>query len=352
MIDFSRFDTIGIRGGRTPIPYLSLNEGEDEKIEFLFTYKGEHQLIARGNLQLIKGKEKTGKSAMGIALIVAALGGSFLQIQPNGVHRVLWVDTEQDKQTLRERVRAALSMANMDDLGESVSIVTLKGENIEDRLTITIDAIKEQHPDFVFIDGAVDLCEDFNDNKSSRNVVEALLKATEQHNVAILCVVHTNKGDNEARGHLGTILQQKCSEVYEVAKDGDTATVKQDKSRFKDIPDIHFKFGDDFTLSEAEYISKDEAKRRELLPIFESIFDGVPFMNYAKLCEAYSTITGKGTEQARKDIKDAVILNLLFRQKDGRESKYALFFPPEIGAGDTILAPERVSDCDNKGLIF
>lgn len=98
------------------------------------------------------------------------------------------VDTEQDKATLRERAKAALKMAHEASSGNRLFIVSLKGENPSERLNLTLTAIQETKPDIVFIDGVVDLCEDFNDNKESTSVTNELLKATEENNCAILAL--------------------------------------------------------------------------------------------------------------------------------------------------------------------
>ena len=163
-IDFSKWG----KGHVTQsVPYLDLT-GEDEPVDFLFCYKGEYNLIARGNLQVLKGREKTGKSSMGVALMVAALKGGFLQIEPNrGDYTLLWIDTEQDRATLRQKGRAALGMAGEPFSTQRVHIVTLKGESPAERLKTTLKAIREARADFVLVDGAADLCDDFNDSKQS-----------------------------------------------------------------------------------------------------------------------------------------------------------------------------------------
>lgn len=324
-IDFSKWG----KGHVTQsVPYLDLT-GEDEPVDFLFCYKGEHNLIARGNLQVLKGREKTGKSSMGVALMVAALKGGFLQIEPNrGDYTLLWIDTEQDRATLRQKGRAALEMAGAPLTSPRVYIVTLKGESPAERLKTTLKAIRETGADFVFVDGAADLCDDFNDSKQSAAVADELLKATEENNCAILCVIHTNKKDDEARGHLGTILQQKCSEVYEVTKQGDTANVGQEKCRFADIPDISFRFADGFMLKEPSTAADImDAREQELRGKFGRLFDGVAEYTYKELCEAYGEQEGVTTRTAAKDVKAATEFCILVKRGEKRETRYSYLFP-------------------------
>ena len=328
-IDFSRWPKESAAASEgCAVPYLDI-DGEDEPVDFLFRYKGKYSLIARGNLQLLKGREKTGKSSMGVALMVAALKGGFLQIEPNrGDYTLLWIDTEQDRATLRQKGRAALGMAGEPFSTQRVHIVTLKSENPAERLKMSLMAIRETKPDFVLVDGAADLCDDFNDGKQSAAVANELLKATEESKCAILCVIHTNKKDDEARGHLGTILQQKSTEVYEVTKQGDTATIRQEKCRFADIPDISFRFADGFTLKEPPTeAAKYDARKQDLQAKFARLFDGVDEYTYKEICESYSEQEASCKSAAQKAIKAAVDFGILEKQGEKRNTRYTYLFP-------------------------
>ena len=126
-----RFDRIPIHTTTTEngriVPYLEI-AGEDEPIEYLFTLGDKYGLIARANLHTLRGAPKTGKSAAGIALIVAAIKGEFIGIKANRDNlAVLWIDTEQDKNTLRQKARAVLDMAGLDTQPEALKVVTLRG---------------------------------------------------------------------------------------------------------------------------------------------------------------------------------------------------------------------------------
>ena len=96
------------------VPYLDI-AGEDEPIDFLLSFGDKYGLLARANLHTLQGTKKAGKSAAGLAFIVAMLKGEFIGIK--AAHpdtRILWIDTEQDKSTLRKKGRAVLSMAGLD----------------------------------------------------------------------------------------------------------------------------------------------------------------------------------------------------------------------------------------------
>ena len=138
--------------GRT-VPYLDI-AGEDEPIDFLLSFGDKYGLLARANLHTLQGTKKAGKSAAGLAFIVAMLKGEFIGIK--AAHpdtRILWIDTEQDKSTLRKKGRAVLSMAGLDTQPERLKIVALRGfGGTADAMAATLQAIEENAADFVFLD--------------------------------------------------------------------------------------------------------------------------------------------------------------------------------------------------------
>ena len=305
--------------GKAPdIPYLDI-WGESEPIDFLFKVESGEPFISRGDMQTIKGREKMGKSAAGIILVGAALGGDFLGVEPQHEQtKVLWIDTEQSEATLRARVRQTLSMTGASE--KALRVVALRGFEVSERLKIVIAAISDWRPDFVFLDGVVDLCTNFNDNEESTKVVGALLKATKDYDCAITGVIHTNKKDDEARGHLGTILQQKSAEVYEVTKSADNiATIKQSLSRFANVPTLRFKFGDNFTIEAVDA----DAMRNEQDERFYTLLAGRKGLRYNELVEAYRKSYGYSERATKAHISKAVERGTLNNEK----GVYTYLFP-------------------------
>ena len=311
---------------RRNIPYLDVS-GEDEPIDFLFTLRGVYGVIARANLHTLQGTKKAGKSAAGLALIVAALKGEFIELTPSRPDlSILWIDTEQDRNTLRQKARAVLAMAGLDTMPERVKIVTLRGYGSpEDLLAATLQAIADNAADFVFLDGVVDLCQAFNDEEKSRDVVRQLETYAEQYGAAILGLIHTNKRDNEARGHLGAILQQKSAEIYQVNKDGNTAKVSQPFSRFAPVPDFSFSFADDFKI-EAEEQASTSGRLLFYFKRFAPLFQKAERMQAKELTQAYMDYYQKSKRSAQSDISAAVQAQALNRTMEGRCVYYSSFY--------------------------
>ena len=331
-----RFDRIPIHATTAEngqiVPYLEI-AGEDEPIEYLVTQGDKYGLIARANLHTLRGAPKTGKSAAGIALIVAALKGEFIGIKANRDKLVvLWIDTEQDRNTLRQRARAVLDMVGLDAQPETLKVVSLRGYGSPaDALTATLQAIEETAADFVFLDGVVDLCRAFNDEEESREVVRRLEAHAEQYGAAILGLIHTNKKDDEARGHLGAIMQQKSAEIYQVNKrEGESfANVTQPLSRFAPVPGFAFAFADDFkitTAADAQQRANSEAMER-MRSTFATLFAGAKKLSKGELKEAYKRAQGCQDRTAEKEIKAAVEAGVLHKTPEGRKAYYTYLFP-------------------------
>lgn len=326
------------------VPYLDL-AGEDDPIDFLFTLGGRYGLIARANLHTLQGTKKAGKSAAGLALIAAALKGEFIGITPSRADlEILWIDTEQDRNTLRQKARAVLAMAELEAMPDRVKIVTLRGfGSPADLLAATLQAIADNSADFVFLDGVVDLCPAFNDEEKSRAVVRQLEAYAEQYGAAILGLIHTNKHDNEARGHLGAVLQQKSAEIYQVNKEGDTAKVTQPFSRFAPVPPFSFTFADDFKIEPAGGPT-DTGQCLYFFKQFYPLFQDTKRLQSKEIVPLYMDYYLKGKRTAQEAVKNAVFFGALDKRKEGTSVFYSLAFYP--GDNDTDGEPDRTADTD------
>lgn len=328
VIDFSRWGRDHARpSGELAEYFVDIwAEEVDDDTPCLFEYSG-RGVMACNNLHLVKGREKTGKSAFGVLLVTAALGGEFLGVRARkeGM-RVLWLDTEQDRGTLAKKARKAVEMAQDGEKGARLRVYTLKSLNPAERRKKALEAINGSGADLVFLDGVADLCEDFNDQKEAALVVGELANATEKVGCALLTAVHTNKTDkSEARGHVGAIAQQKAGEVYEVTRTGNVANVKQVLSRFASVPDIAFEFGDGFALLPAYGgLTKQQEEERKQREAFGKLLAGGKSMNAGELVANYAKQKDCKERKAKDDIKEAVNNGILLAEKRGRETIYRL----------------------------
>ena len=144
-------------------------------------------------------------------------------------------------------------------------------------------------------------------------------------------LIQTNKKDDEARGHLGAIMQQKSAEIYQVNKaEGESiANVTQPFSRFAPVPGFAFAFADDFkitTAADAQQRANSEALER-MRSTFATLFTGVKKLSKGELKEAYKRAHGCQDRTAEKEIKAAIDADILHKTQEGRKVYYSFLFP-------------------------
>lgn|SRR5690554_6479050 len=224
--------------------------GDYPKIENLLTIHGSG-CFARGNLQAIKAKAKNGKTTA-LNLVVAGLlaneatEGLNIFGKKANAKTVLHIDTEQHVSNVHHKMNIVHKMLGVKRELENYHVFSFREYSYIERFQFTKDAIDDLKPDLVIIDGIVDLIADFNDPTESKNFISELMKMSSEFNCAIICVLHENKSarDSTMRGHLGTELLNKCSEVYSVNKSNDIFTVSQTDTRNAPVPEWCFTIGE------------------------------------------------------------------------------------------------------------
>ena len=253
---------------------ISVND-EIEKEEFML-HNGEVAFFAKGDVSAIKSKPKQGKTNSIAAMVAAMLEGSWgpLTCKIEGCN-IVWIDTEQRHSDAKRIYLRALKMAglSMEDNFSRFQMFHLRSFMNDKKMESLKLIIKNCRPDIIFIDGIVDLINNFNDVEESKNIIDTLMRLSTKEesgkNIAIVCVLHTNKAaeDRNMRGHLGTMLTQKAGTVLEVKKNGQIFTVSNTESRNKEVPEWSFRFDDNGDIVDATFMveqaTKEQKEKRE-----------------------------------------------------------------------------------------
>lgn len=206
-------------------------------------------VFPRGDIQAIKGKAKAGKTTAMALITAGMLANDFTDklemfSRPKDILRILHVDTEQHPRSVAWKQKTVYRLIDADpgDPLSNYAVLSLREFSFSDRRDIAKEAIHDFKPDFVLIDGIVDMIADFNDSAESKAFISELMALASRENCAICCVLHENKGkgDNTMRGHIGTELNNKCSETYQVGQLNGIFTVAQTESRNAPAPDFAF----------------------------------------------------------------------------------------------------------------
>ena len=100
----------------------------------------------------------------------------------------------------------------------------------------------------VVIDGIRDMVYDINSPSESTRIISKLMQWTDDRQIHIHTILHQNKGDENARGHIGTELNNKAETVLLVEKgqesNGDISKVSAMHIRAMDFEPFAFRVND------------------------------------------------------------------------------------------------------------
>lgn len=288
--------------------------------KFLFSIGGV-PTIPQAELIGIKGRAKMGKSQFEYLLIAVMLAGlsrgNIKPLQSN--YKVLLFDTEQSQATLKKCCQRALKYANLPTNKNDVRFIPffMRPLSIDDRKQAIENAVREEHPDIIFIDGVRDLLQDFNSLEQSGNLIHWLLHITAEYECTIVSVLHQNKAkdDGNMRGHLGTELLNKLTDCFEVSKKDGKFIVSCTDSRNIQCPNIAFSIDANGEFKE-EAVSDDNklSERVEgIKRVLRTCFNTKAEMTYTELTKSYAmeaAVSERTAQRAIKEAKDNNFLNV------------------------------------------
>ena len=206
-----------------------------------------YTLGTAGNISLIQGKAKSRKSYFVSALAAAAIRQGFNEnILKAGIVKgtVLYFDTEQGDYHAQKVNQRILHLAGIptEKGQEYLKYFALRrADTNADRLAIIEYVLKRiDGVSLVIIDGIVDVANGVNEEAESIALVSRLMKISADLNIHLTTVLHENKNDRGAKGHLGSYLVQKSETVYGVSRseDGFTTYIEGLYTRNANFPDL------------------------------------------------------------------------------------------------------------------
>ena len=269
-----------------------------------------------GNFSASIGKAKSKKTFNVSAIVAAALmNGTVLQYDaelPENKRKILYVDTEQSPYHCQKVMRRIVRMAGLplNEEPRNLEFLSLRRHTPEVRIAIVKTAIYHtENLGLVIIDGIRDMVYDINSPSESTKIISKLMQWTDERQIHIHTILHQNKADENARGHIGTELNNKAETVLEVAKDkfdSDISTVQAIHIRAMDFQPFAFRINDDALLelvgdyafenkkSNSKHFNYSELKEEQHRQALEATFSEVEAYGFKDLIEAlrkgYATI--------------------------------------------------------------
>ena len=191
---------------------------------------------------------------------------------------------------------------------ENLEFLALRKYTPEQRIRIVEQAIYNT-PDIglVIIDGIRDMVYDINSPGESTRIISKLMQWTDDRQIHIHTILHQNKGDENARGHIGTELNNKAETVLQVEKDkgnGDISHVSAIHIRAMDFEPFAFRINDK-ALSELIEGYKPETKKPGRPE--EEKFDPYRHITEQQHRIALEAAFGLKEEYGYKELEDALI---------------------------------------------
>ncbi len=265
--------------------YLKILEGSQLKADHEFDKPpicleidgdyGKQIFATLGNFSTVLARPKVGKTTT-IAIAVSSIlsGKRILKFIPalrnqadNEKKKVLWIDTEQGKPECVKTIRIISRLVNGDEKKhpDNLKFLSIRQFGAKERTAITDFAINYfTDISFVVIDGIRDFVSSINDEKEATFIADKLLKWTQEKNIHILTILHQNKGDANARGHLGTELINKAETVAKLSREETNGTrltvIEPDFTRHKEFEKFAFSLGDDGKLSIEQATQSDQSR--------------------------------------------------------------------------------------------
>ncbi len=191
------------------------------------------KLASYGNISVITGEEKSRKSFLKSMIIACAIGGNAddfnEDIRGHGLRDkwIIDIDSEQGDYDAHLNYKRIPEMVGA--VPNNYHYIPLRELNNKERFQylqwLFMESDFRNHLGLVAIDGYVDFCKNFNDLEECQNLNSELLKYSSITKSHITGVLHLNPNSDKARGHLGTILQQKAETVINIKDIGECSEV-------------------------------------------------------------------------------------------------------------------------------
>ena len=187
-------------------------------------------IFTLGNFSAVIGKAKARKSTVACMVFgTMARGEQYMNLVPRIKGKCVLFDTEQGRYHVSIFAKRSLKIAKSDD---NLTIFSLRPYNTEERIKMIEAVLYADDWRFAIIDGVRDLVTDINNPDQATRISNLLLKWTADRNCHIMNIIHQNKADANARGHIGSEVVNKSETVISVEQSSTDKWVSNIKAEF------------------------------------------------------------------------------------------------------------------------
>lgn len=301
---------------------------------------GDADVCTVGNISLLVGKKKSRKS-----LLVTHLLHIFLMNRNNMADDVIVFDTEQEEFDVWQSKDRLFRMTN-----QQVPFFCLRGLSPKERrdfIEQTIVHWPNKKLKIAVIDGIRDCMSNINDPDETTEVMSWLMRMNVEHRIHFINILHLNKTDNNARGHIGSELLNKAEITIEVGLDERSkeihppSIVRCESSRRKPFETFMFTHSET-GLPEllGSPIGHDHVQMDEQVRKLAFVFDGMT-LKYADLKEQIKSYFEVGESKAKQLVSKFVQRGWILKSGPDRSpnTTYKLTAQPGQYAPPPIVEP-------------
>lgn len=176
------------------------------------------------NYVTFAGLPKTGKSSFLAALVSTIfypgdLWGMKLQL-PENRRKMAYFDTESADVEFYNQADKIKKFSGLKGFQDRLFMYQVR-EDSPGTIRKMIHHLAETQPEIsvIVVDGLLDLCINYNDEKETRLLTNWLKMITKKYNILIISVIHLGKKDGETLGHLGSNSDRWAQSTLTITKD-------------------------------------------------------------------------------------------------------------------------------------
>lgn len=288
----------------------------------IFTLDGT-TIATEGNLQVLTGGEKAGKSRIFAAMISATLGGDGdnLSFGANNPERkqLVYLDCEQSEKNFYRLINGSLRRAKASETPKWFAAYHCTGEAPKEIFARLRRLLSRSETYAVLVDGFADLVVSPNDEEETFEAVRELHALAIRHQTAIMGVLHQNPGTIKERGHLGSQLRRKAETVITLEREGESLLAYTSLSRGAPIPKSKaIRYGWDNDLMDFATLGsvadeRESDKEAEIVSLLVQLADGdvLKSWRHSELIDGLKDLSGKSESTAKRWVQGAVRVHAL-----------------------------------------
>jgi predicted house-cleaning noncanonical NTP pyrophosphatase (MazG superfamily) len=188
----------------------------------------ESRFAVKGDISMISGKPKAGKSTITKMVLATALmadipdGYDTLSIRSKYCEGqpVIYIDTEQNPADTLEFHQEVIKITGLKKTPDNFIVLNWRDFDYNECLNHLV-AIFEQLKNIymIVIDGITDLIPSSNDETSSVMLIRYLMKESTVRNTCVIACIHENGESGKMRGHIGAEAARKCQGTISIRYD-------------------------------------------------------------------------------------------------------------------------------------